>query len=194
MSYVSIVQIRTEQHPLEQSHSVPARPRALKPAKQRGFTLEAAYPPPGVDAEENMWRSRHRLGRAVAEFFRRNPSREFFVAAIETVRLDVPALTLSRRVVVAHHRKCDCWPPAKQQQLWICVAGTDAETHQFYLLQVDEETAFIAFDLLSKFAEFSAYLAPIWDLPYGDWKQDHVAGAGPRLSNFPRGLLTGEAS
>jgi hypothetical protein len=193
MSSVSLIQIRIE--PRLQCQA-PGRTRQRKPVKQKGWNFETAYPPPGVDAEENMWRSCHRLERAVAEFFRKNPDRVHFVAAIETVPLAVPSLTLSRQIVVANCSRAPDLPEADSPgcELWICAVPADDVTYQFYARQVDEETAIIAFDLLSRRAELTIYVKPEWDCLFGDWDFDYVTGPGPQMPNFPRGILSGEVS
>jgi hypothetical protein len=52
-----------------------------------------------------MWRSRHRLERAVCVFFKKNSSRDHFVAAIDAGYLYSPTDPRSRKIVVARYDK-----------------------------------------------------------------------------------------
>jgi hypothetical protein len=176
MPSTSVVQIRTKRS--EQFGAHPTRARVVKPVKQRGWDFNVAHSPPGVDPEDNMWRSRHRVERAVAEFFRRNPLRRFFVASIKTVPLRSPDLSLAERVVVAHYDSSDCCGRI-DRHLWTAVVKTNDATYRFYSRQVDEDTAHLAFDLLAKAAEISNYTRPLWGIPFNDWESEYDVGTWP---------------
>src|SRR6476469_6427105 len=123
---------------IEQS-TTPAHAAGL--GKQRGWKFGSADAPPGATAEDQMWLTRHRLQRAVIEFFRRNRSREYFVSAVTTVGCEAPGAPLARRVVIARYNNLKSSDRGCDPQLWPGLVDADAATCQFYFSQNDEETA-----------------------------------------------------
>jgi hypothetical protein len=187
MSRVHVTQFSIEQGSPEQLRPVPAS-RAFKPVKQRGFTLAATDRPPGAGAWEHLLLTRNQLQRALAGFLKRNPSRNNFVAAIETVGLDIPGSPRARRVVVARRSTEVVHRPSywfNAHVVWAHVVEVDAQTLEYYAAHADEDVARFAFDRLSTSASYSARLISTFKVPFSDCPREDFIGVGPRPSSLP---------